>query len=546
MAHYVIGVDVGTGSARAGVFDLAGNLLGASAREIQIFQPREDYVEQSSEDIWRAAGEAVREAVERSEAAPEDVIGISFDATCSLVALDRENRPLTVALEGDPSRNIIVWMDHRAIEEAEEINRQGHEVLKYVGGRISPEMEAPKLRWLKKSLPDTWRQAGKFFDLADYLVYQATGNDIRSLCTVVCKWTYQGHIGSFGAWDKSFFEKFGLEDLFDGGKVTGHVRPMGTPAGTLTPEAARRFGLTEKCAVGVGIIDAHAGGLGSLGAVWSGEEGAPLERLDTALALIGGTSSCHMAVSMEPKYIPGVWGPYYGAMVPGMWLTEGGQSATGALIDCTIANHAQAEPLRKRAQAEGKTVYEILNETVARLQKEAGVGPELTEDIFILPYHHGNRSPNADPMAKGVVDGVTLDMSPESLARLYYATIQAIAYGTRDIVEAMNRAGYRIDRIYATGGGTKNPLWLQEHADITGCALVLPREPEAVLLGTAILAAVAAVAHPDIPSAMKAMDHPGESIRPNPSTHKYHQAKYAVFKEMYRQHLARRKRMEEI
>ena len=171
--------------------------------------------------------------------------------------------------------------------------------------------------WLKEHLPDTWMSAGKFFDLTDYLVYEATGRDIRSLCTNVCKWAYIGHESR---WDRDFYAGIGLEDLFDDGKVTDDVAPMGAHAGNLTPVAAGHLGLTTDTAVGVGIIDAHAGGIGV--------------GVDTStLALIGGTSSCHMAVAKESCFVRGVWGPYYSAMIPEFWLNEGGQSATGAVRD---------------------------------------------------------------------------------------------------------------------------------------------------------------------------------------------------------------------
>src|SRR5262249_28995768 len=153
--------------------------------------------------------------------------------------------------------------------------------------------------------------------------YWSTGVDARSLCTVVCKWTFLGHEGNNGQWDREFFDKVGLGDLFDGGKVVDDVLPMGARLGKLTDAAAAALGLTTNCAVGVGIIDAHAGGLGLLGAAWEGQDQPELGVLETALAFIGGTSNCLMAVSREPRFIDGVWGPYYSAMVPGLWLTEG-------------------------------------------------------------------------------------------------------------------------------------------------------------------------------------------------------------------------------
>lgn len=528
--EFVIGVDVGTGSARAGLFDLRGQMIASAAHPIQIFRPQTDFVEQSSRDIWQSVCRAVRECLEASGVKPESVAGISFDATCSLVALDEANEPVSIALDGEAERNIIVWMDHRATAQADEINRTKHRVLDYVGGRLSPEQQPPKLKWIKENLPETWRRARRFFDLADYLVYEACREDVRSFCTVVCKWTYMGHEGEHGSWDQSFFEQIDLADLFTPNRVGECVRPMGTPAGILTKRAAGELGLAQGTTVGVGIIDAHAGGLGSLGMMHEGDT-ANAEQFERTLALVGGTSSCHMATAAEARFIPGVWGPYFGAMLPGMWLTEGGQSATGALLDHVIENHAFTARLNQQALESGLTIYELLNSKVAALRAEPG--DELAADLHVLPDFHGNRSPRADAHARGMMSGLTLDSSIESLARKYLATIQAVAYGTRHIVETLNGHGYQINRIHASGGGTRNPLWLQEHADITGCELYVARDCESVLLGAGILAAVAAGKFASIIEAMTAMSPRAEAIRPDFERRDFHQRKYQVFKLMY-------------
>jgi len=614
-----IGIDVGTGSARAGVFDAAGRMRGSATREIQLWRPQADFVEQSSEDIWRAVCAAVREAVAEAGVKPEQARGLGFDATCSLVALDGDDRPVTVSPTGRDEQNIIVWMDHRAIEQQARINAGGHEVLRYVGGGVSVEMQSPKLRWIKENLPQSWARTARFFDLPDFLTYRATGDDTRSLCSTVCKWTYLGHKGSgFGVqgsggplasarrgpsvdlrppqgaaataafttpsttckgaaeagatesqpraavphgWDETFFRQVGLGDLADEGfrRIGTRVRPMGEPVGNgLTERAARELGLRPGTPVGVSIIDAHAGGLGVIGA--SVEEldvdvprglnsAAPRperaaispEELERRIALIGGTSSCHMAVSREPRFIPGVWGPYYSAMVPGMWLTEGGQSATGALIDHVINSHARAAELQRQAAVSGQTVYELLNTRLAKLAELAEFPAALSRELHVLPYFHGNRSPRADATLRGMVSGLRLSDTVDDLALLYLATIQAIAYGTRHIIETLNRHGYAIDTILACGGGTKNPVFLREHADISGCTIVLPREPEAVLLGSAILGAVAAGDFGSLMEAMSALSEAGKVVRPTAGrVASYHAAKYAVFQRMYDDQMAYR------
>lgn len=531
---YVIGVDVGTGSARAGLFDAAGYRLATHSHPIQMWRPLPGYAEQSSTDIWSAIAISIRECLSQAKVTADQVVGISFDATCSLVVLDENGLGLSVNLDGDPKRDIIVWMDHRAVAETDKINSGSYNALRYAGGKLSPEMQTPKLLWLKKNLPHTWSRAAHFFDLADYLTWRATGSQSRSLCTVVCKWTY---MGEEHRWDSNFFRSIGLGDIL--GRIGNDVQPMGTRLGFLTPGAAQELGLTVGCVVGQGIIDAHAGGLGMLGSAWAESEGTPLEALESTLALIGGTSNCHMAVSREARFVPGVWGPYSGAMVPGMWLSEGGQTTAGAAIDFAIADHAHAPALREESERSGKTVYELLNTEIAR----QGGSPTLTRDFHVLPYFLGNRSPHADPHARAVYDGILLDNTISSQAIRYYATLQAVAYGTRDIIETLNANGYSIDTVFVTGGATKNPLWLQEHADATGATLILPEEPEAVLLGTAVLAATAAGLHRDVYSAMKSMSRPGQTIVPRPEYREYHGAKFQIFRELYQQQRARKARM---
>jgi FGGY-family pentulose kinase len=531
--RFYLGVDVGTGSARAGVFDDTGTLHGMGVCAIETWRPAEDHVEQSSEDIWSACGAAVRSALGEAKIAPEMIAGIGFDATCSLVVLDAAGKPVTVSATGKDAQNVVVWMDHRALAETARINATGHDVLRYVGGVMSPEMETPKLLWLKEHLPASWSRAARFLDLPDFLVFRATGEDVRSLCTTTCKWTYLGHEGK---WDGSFFHAVGLGDLVDEGyaRIGTRVRPMGERAGTLTAKAAKELGLAVGTPVAVAIIDAHAGGLGMLGVALDGV--APgHDALETRLALIGGTSSCHMAVSRNARFVPGVWGPYFSAMVPGMWLTEGGQSATGALIDHVLATHTRGTPLW------GTNVHAALAERLDVLSEGARFPAELTRDLHVLPDHHGNRSPRADPTLRGMISGLKLSAGVDALALEYLATLQAIAHGTRHILDSMNASGYAIDTLIACGGDTKNPLFLREHADVTGCRIVLPREPEAVLLGAAILGAVASGNHTTVIDAMGAMTHPGRILEPaGGEVAEFHARKHRVFLRMHDDQVAYR------
>ncbi|KAI3961468.1 hypothetical protein MKX01_001204 [Papaver californicum] len=561
-----LGVDVGTGSARAGLFDDTGKLLGSASSPIQIWKDH-DCVEQSSTDIWHAICAAVKAACSLANVSGQEVSGLGFAATCSLVAADADGSPVTVSLSGDARRNVIVWMDHRAIKQAERINTCNSPVLQYCGGALSPEMQPPKLLWVKENLQESWSMTFRWMDLSDWLSYRATGDDTRSLCTTVCKWTYLGHAHMHQmsekdsrdmeacGWDDDFWEEIGLGDLVDGhhAKIGRSVAFPGHPLGAgLTRAAAKELGLVAGIPVGTSLIDAHAGGVGVL-------ESQPIlgenskedvkENICHRMVLVCGTSTCHMAVSQSKLFIPGVWGPFWSAMVPEYWLTEGGQSATGGLLDYIIDNHVAAPLLANRAASRSISLMELLNKLLETQMNDlkAPFLSALTEDLHVLPDYHGNRSPVADPKSKGIVSGLTLDTSEKQLALLYLATIQGIAYGTRHIVEHCNSHGHKIDMLLACGGLSKNHLYIQEHADIIGFPIILPREKESVLLGAAILGAVAAKKYSGLHDAMKALNASGQIIHPsaNPNVKKFHDAKYRVFKELYEQQLSHRLIMKE-
>lgn len=228
----------------------------------------------------------------------------------------------------------------------------------------------------------------------------------------------------------------------------------------------------------------------------------------------------------------------------GYWLTEGGQSATGALLDHIIENHVAFPHLANRAASQGISLFQLLNKILESMMHDKGSPflAALTDDIHVLPDFHGNRSPIADPKAKGIVCGLTLDTSEKQLALLYLATVQGIAYGTRHIVEHCNAHEHKIDTLLACGGLAKNPIFIQEHADIIGYPIILPRESESVLLGAAILGAVAAKKYSSMNEAMKALNAAGQVVHPSkdPKVKKYHDAKYRIFRELYEQQLSQR------
>ena len=510
MEPVFIGVDVGTGSARAGVFDASGSMLASASHKIAINQPKADFVEQDSEDIWRAVCTAVRAGLAEAGTQPKQVLGLAFDATCSLVVRDKQQQPLAVSPDSASNWDTIVWMDHRAKAEAEECTQTSAEVLDYIGGVMSPEMETPKLMWLKRSHPEAWNNMGAAFDLADFLAWRATGLDRRSTCTVTCKWTYLAH--SDTPWSLAYLNKIGLADLSEKTGARTNIVPVGVPVGSLSAVAAEELGLSQACIVGAGLIDAHAGALGTLG-------GHLDATLDQRIAMIAGTSTCLMALSKEPRFIGGVWGPYFGAVVDGWWLNEGGQSISGALFDFILKLHPKGLEL-------GPAVHEILSQKILTRYPHSG---DLAPRFHVLPDFHGNRSPLADPDALGVISGLSTDLSEQSLVELYWATACAVAYGARHIIEHMNAKGYAIKLIHLSGGQATNPLLRRLYADASACDVVISSCKEPVLLGSAMVAAVAAGRYASLAQAGAAMGGSETVMASDPGTRTLHDRRYRAF-----------------
>jgi D-ribulokinase len=514
MQRAFVGVDVGTSSARAGIFDENGTLLATDRHPITLWHDAGSVVEQSSDEIWAACATSVRAAMAEAALPASAVKGVGFDATCSLVVADAAGNPLTVSSSGDIKRNVIVWMDHRAMAEARRVNETQDDVLRYVGGSISPEMEIPKLLWLKRHLPSTYQSAGHFFDLADYLSFRATGSTARSMCTLACKWNYLAHEQR---WSGDYFERVGLGDLASDkyAKIGNEIVAPGTPLGAgLTEAAARDFGLREGTPVGASLIDAHAGGVGTIGG--HRKSGEPVD-VCRRLAYIMGTSACIMATTSAPCFVPGVWGPYYSGMVPGFWLNEGGQSAAGAAIDHLVKSHPAYGEAVAAAHAAGVEIPEFLERRIVSRVASLGEAAVLARNIHVLPEFLGNRSPFADPYSRAVVAGMDLDADIGSMERLFVAGLCGLAYGLADVVEAFRAHGVDSDMMVISGGAGRSPLVRQIMADTTGLTIAVPKTQEPVLLGAAMLGAVAAKSCGSIGEAMAAMSAIGRLSEPTAS-----------------------------
>lgn len=349
-----------------------------------------------------------------------------------------------------------------------------------------------------------------------------SGKIAASVCTVTCKWTYLAHEGR---WDESYFRRIGLGALADEGfaRIGTNIVPAGMPLGDgLTALAAAEFGLAEGTPVAAGLIDAHAGGVGTVGG--SGGTGT----LTSRMAYVFGTSACTMSSTHDPVFVPGVWGPYHSAMVPGLWLNEGGQSAAGAAIDQLVRHHPATAEAVEKANAAGLGLAAWLATEAQRLGG-APATRDIAGDVLVVPEFLGNRAPFADPDARAIIAGLSMRTDVESLVALYVAGLCGLGYGLRQIVETQRGNGIEIDTIVVSGGAGETELARQILADTTGLAVTSSASPEPILLGSAMLAAAAAGSYSDLATAMTEMSGMATVHQPSPRLREWHDRRYHIF-----------------
>ncbi len=430
-------VDVGSARARAGIFASDGRLLARASHGFSTHTGPEGHAGYEFAEIWSAVGLALRDARDMAGVSSGDIRALAFDATCSL-ALD--------APGGGP--DVIAWHDHRAIDEAALISETRHPLALRAGEQMSPEMQTPKLLWLARKRPDIWVGLRGARDLCDQLALSATGAETRSLCAMATKWPY---LADAGGWQEGLLTRLGLSDLPRGGAVMA----PGSVIGPLQPSAAEHLGLRTDCVVAVGLIDAFAGVLGAA--------------VDMPV-LIAGTSNCVMACDVAQK--PGLWGPYPDVIIPGETVTEGGQSATGAMLEAIRQLYQQPQ-----------THEDIL----ARLSVMQGQS-ELGSDIHLLPDIQGSRTPYSNAALRGVMHGMSLRRDQAALDAVYWRGLVAIAMGTRQVTDYMGL--WPLRHLAMTGGQSRSALIRQLYADALDTQIHWQPE-DAVLRGTAIAAAAA-------------------------------------------------------
>jgi FGGY-family pentulose kinase len=498
VAGCVLGIDAGTESFRAGVFDAAGKCRGFGVSPNRTVHRHPGWAEQSPREWDIALVDCIRKALQAARVSGADIAGVGVDGTsCTVVFLDADGQPL---------RDALMWMDIRSVKEAAEAAATGDPALRYVGGgNVSAEWFPCKTAWVKRNEPRVYDQAVTVFEQTDWLALRLTGQTTANIDTTTIRWFYNVNEGGLPV---SLYRAMGLEDLLQ--KVPSRVVKIGETVGGVTREMAEKTGLVEGTPVAGGAADAFIGVIG-INALKPG-----------TAALITGSSHLVIGITEKEIHARGLFGSYPDAILPGLQVIEGGQVSTGSVVHWFTSGFVGAE-IAAQAAAKNCSVYDVLNGQAERI-------PPGAEGLIVLEHWQGNRTPWTDPMSRGVIRGLTLGHTP---AHVYRAILEGVAYGTEVILRRMAQEGVRVDSLIACGGATQSGLWMQIHSDVSGKRIGIPEEQQAVTLGSAIAASVAARIHPDITTAADEMVRVRRWVEPDAGAHARYAGLVGQYEETY-------------
>ncbi|HEX2821046.1 MAG TPA: ribulokinase [Streptosporangiaceae bacterium] len=494
---FVVGVDFGTLSARALVVRVSdGAEVGTAVSEYahgvidrELAGHGElppDWALQDPGDYTAALAATVPAAIRAAGVDPGQVIGIATDftaSTCMPVTADGTPLCQLDGLAARPHAYPKLWKHHAAQPQADRINAAAHErgekwIGRY-GGKISSEWQYAKALQLLDEDAELYRRADRWIEAADWIIWQLCGTETRNACTAGYKGIFQdGHYPSrdfLAALDPGFA---GFAD----DKLAYPVSPLGALAGRLTPKAAALTGLPEGIAVAIGNVDAHVT-VPAAGPVAAGK-----------MVAIMGTSTCHVMNGAELAEVPGMCGAVDGGITAGLWGYEAGQSGVGDIFAWFAGNGVPGE-FADEARRRGVSLPALLDE-------KAAAAPPGANGLIALDWEGGNRSVLVDGRLSGVIVGLTLaSTAPE----IYRALLESTAFGTRTIVDTFGASGVPVTEFVVAGGLVKSAALMQIYADVIRRPLSVIGSEQAPALGSAIHAAVAAGAYPDVPAAAAVM-----------------------------------------
>ena len=487
MSQYTIGVDYGTLSGRAVVVRVAdGAEMGSAVHEYkhaviedtlpatgEILPP--DWALQDPEDYVDVLRTAVPEAIAAAGIDPADVIGIGTDFTaCTVLPTTADGTPLSRLAEFRGRRHAYtkLWKHHAAQPQADRINdvaqRRGESWLPRFGGKISSEWQFAKALQLLEEDPEVWAATARWIEAADWIIWQLSGTETRNACTAGYKGIYQD--GQYPS--REFLAELNPDFAdFCETRLAHPISPLGGRAGGLTAEAAGWTGLPEGIAVAVGNVDAHV-------------TNAAAQALEPGqMVAIMGTSTCHIMTGAELREVPGMCGVVDGGVIDGLYGYEAGQSGVGDIFGWYVDTLGEGHSHRS-------------------LTEQAAKQPAGAHGLVALDWHSGNRSTLVDHHLSGLIVGLTLATKPHEI---YRALIEATAFGARKIVESFEKAGVPVTEFVVAGGLKRNDLVMKIYADVLRRPISVAPSEQAPAVGSAIHAAVAAGAYPDVRAAAQAM-----------------------------------------
>ncbi len=537
----VFGVDYGTDSVRSVLIDTAnGQELGSSVYEYKIWKkghycdPATGRFRQHPLDYLEGLLITVPEAMRLAgDVRPEEVVGITIDTTGSTpVAVNREGTPLAMlpGFRDDPDAMFILWKDHTAVAEAEEINRLAHnwggtDYTKYSGGTYSPEWFWAKILHILRTNERVREAAWSWVEHCDWMPALLTGNTDpltlkRSRCAAGHKAMWHEEFG--GLPSEEFLSR--LDPLLKGlrQRLYSVTVTADTPAGNLSEEWALRLGLTTATVVGTGAFDAHLGAVGG-------------EIKPGYLSKVVGTSTCDMIVLPREKYgnklVRGISGQVDGSILPGMLGLEAGQSSFGDVY-AWFSNLLvwTPYPRKRKRKIAGKDILTLLTEEAEKI-------PPGKSGVLALDWFNGRRTPDTNPLLTGALTGLTLGTEAPAIFR---ALVEATAYGSRKIADRFVEEGIEIKGVIALGGiAQKSPFVMQTLADVMNRPIRVARATQAVALGAAMAAATASGIFRSFEEAQKAMGNGMEKeYSPIPRNVK-------IYEKLYKDYLALGKFMED-
>ncbi len=464
---YLLGIDAGTTSVKAGIFAPDGRCMGIGREEYQLVAPAPDRAELNPEVYWRACVNTVRQALGLAGIKPDEIeaLGVSSQGETT-ITLDAAGKPIYPAL---------VWLDNRAVDQAASLAaRFGGSVYSHTGiPEIIPTWPAAKILWIRENEPEVFARAARFVLVQDYLVYRLTGRFITdgSISCTSLSYDFIHH-----EWWKDIQDAIGIT----AGQLP-EILPPGTIAGTLSPEAAEELGLAKETAVALGGMDQSVGAIGA----GNYKPGILSETTGAALTV--------QATIADPLIDKSETVPVYVHSVPGYYLFCPVVPTAGMALKWFRDAFFQDEVAK--AQAESVDAYDLLTQLAQPI-------PAGSDGLTMLPHLMGAFSPEPNPLARGSFTGFSLTHTRGHFVR---ALLESVAFLLRQNLESIERTGITIAEIRSTGGGARSLLWNQIKANVCNRPIVTLANEDTALLGDAILAGVASGVLPSIEEGCKSM-----------------------------------------